>query len=98
MAIVNAKCTVCGKTISINGKNQANICPNCNQAIITENAVRLYLESPENEKGERPKKHRHRLRSLGRGLLFALECLGYLFYVLFFIWLFIDLTDNVKKK
>ena len=37
-------------------------------------------------------------KSLGKGLLMVLECIGYLFYCIFFVWLFVDITDNLKRN
>ena len=96
MAKVNAKCPNCKNDIVINGEKEANICPNCNEAFITEKAIKLYSNSDKEDIQVKPK--RHVWKSLGKGLLLALECIGYLFYVLFFIWLFVDITDNLKKK
>lgn len=95
MAQVNAKCTNCGKNVLIDDNRDASICPNCKEAFVTDRAITLY--NRENQITEKPKK-RHVWKSLGRGLLMALECIGYLFYVLFFIWLFVDITNDIKKK
>ena len=43
MAKVNAKCTNCGEVILIESKNDANICPHCNCAFVTEKAIKLYI-------------------------------------------------------
>ena len=98
MMQVNAKCTNCGENILIDNNNEANICPNCNKAFITEKAIKLYNESMCNEGQHKVAKKRHVWKSLAKGLLMVLECIGYLFYCLFFVWLFIDITDDKKKK
>ncbi len=98
MAQVNAKCTSCGASVIIDDNKEANICPNCNEAFITEKAIKLLDENVNNDKPANRSKKRHIWKSLGKGLLMFLECIGYLFYVLFFIWLFVDITDNIKKK
>lgn len=98
MASVNAKCTNCGENIVVDDTHDAAICPNCNQAFVTEKAIKLCDENVEKEKQVRRIRNRHILKSLGQGALLALECIGYLFYVLFFIWLFVDITDKLKKK
>lgn len=90
MAQRNARCTVCNAEIVIEENKDANICPCCNEAIVTEKAIRLYNGSV--------KRKRNVWKSLGKGLLMVVECVGYLFYCLFFIWLFFDITDNLKKK
>lgn len=93
----NAKCPNCNNEILIDCNKEANVCPNCNEAFITEKAIKLYDNSEEN-KAPAVKKKRHVWKSLGKGLLMALECVGYLLYCLFFVWLFVDITDNIKKK
>ena len=85
------KCTVCGEVVTINDVNDANICPRCNSAFVTEKAIKLY------EQTNPTKKKRHILKSLGKGLLCALECVGYLLYVLTFMWIFFDIVDGKKK-
>ncbi len=98
MPIVKAKCTNCGCLIEVNGDKDANICSKCKEAFITEKAIKLYNESEGNEANVSVVKKKHVWKSLGKGLLMVLECIGYLFYVLFFVWLFVDITDNLKKK
>lgn len=98
MAQVNAKCPNCGEYIIIDDKKEANICPNCSDAFITDKAITLFNGSAEKEQGIKKAKKRHVWKSLGMGLLMVLQCIGYLFYCLFFVWLFVDITDNFKKK
>lgn len=96
MAQVNAKCTNCGESVLIDDKKEANVCPVCKEAFITEKAIALYNG---NEKGNIKKiKSRHVWKSLGLGALLVLKCIGYLFYVICLMWLFFDITDNLKKK
>ena len=96
MINANVKCPNCGKLIDIDATKEANICPECGEPFVTEKALTLY----KNEQGESLStiKKRHVWKSLGKGLLLTLKCIGYLFYVIFFIWLFVDITDNLKKK
>ena len=96
-AMVNAKCTDCGEVILIDESKDANICPVCGNAFVSEKAISLFKEQNGVENSNR-KKVRHVWKSLGRGILMFLECIGYLFFVLFFIWLFVDITDDLKKK
>ena len=97
MAQVNAKCRNCGENILIDDNKEANICPNCKQAFINDKAIKLFNAGV--EKQDTTTKHkRHIWKSLGKGLLMVLECVGYLFYCLFFVWLFVDITDDLKKK
>lgn len=98
MAQVNAKCTNCGENILIDDNKEANICPNCNKAFITDKAIKLFNDKVETSQLNRNTKKRHVWKSLGKGLLMVLECFGYLFYCLFFVWLFVDITDNLKRK
>ncbi len=98
MAQYNAKCPNCKVDIFVDSNKEANICPNCKEAFITEKAIKLYSASACNEMQNRAIKKRHIWKSLGKGLLMTLECVGYLFYCLFFVWLFVDITDNIKKK
>lgn len=62
----------------------------------TENETKLYSNGDKEEIQVKPK--RRVWKSIGKGLLLVLECIGYLFYALFFIWLFVDITDKLKKK
>lgn len=98
MSQYNAKCPNCKEDIFIDSSKEANVCPNCKEAFITEKAITLYYGNTQKEVQVKGAKKRHVLKSLGKGLLMVLECIGYLFYVLFFIWLFVDITDNLKKK
>ncbi len=98
MSQSNAKCTICKTDVFIDCNKEANICPNCGDAFITEKAIKLYNESVVNEGQHKVVKKRHIWKSLGKGLLMVLECVGYLFYCLFFVWLFVDITDDLKKK
>ncbi len=98
MARVNAKCTNCGENILIDDNKEANVCPICKEAFITNKAIRLFNADTEKEVLIKENKKRHAWKSLGKGLLMVLECVGYLFYCLFFVWLFVDITDDLKKK
>ena len=98
MAQVNAKCPNCKEEITIDSEKEANICLKCNEALITEKAIKLYNESDKNNVKGRVKKKRNVWKSLGKGLLMILECVGYLIYVLLLLWLFIDITDGFKKN
>lgn len=112
MAKIEVICTNCNKTVSVDNEKDANVCPICNEPFVTEKAVALYNNQHKtfavqtvNETATKQKKERHRkesiikaLKMIGKTFLFVLECIGYLFYVIFFIWLFVDLTDGIKKK
>ncbi len=97
MAIINAKCPNCGEFIDIDAKREANICSKCGEPFVTQRALTI-SEKVEKANSLSAVKKRHVWKSLGKGLLMTLECIGYLFYVLFFVWLFVDITDNLKKK
>ena len=96
MAQVNAKCTLCGSEVVIDSEKDAVICPVCQNPFVTEKAISLY--NGEHTEEIKEKKKRHIWKSLGRACLCALECIGYLIYVLSFMWLFFDITDVLKKK
>ena len=98
MAEVNAKCTNCNEEIVIDSSLDANICPKCNKAFVTEKAIKLYNANEEIQKEQNAKKRRHIWKSLGLGLWFSVKCILYLFYVLFFLWLVFDITDSILKK
>ncbi len=98
MAQYNAKCPNCKENIFIDCNKEANVCPQCKEAFITEKAIQIYNVSVANNVQVSTAKKRHVWKSLAKGLLMALECVGYLCYVLFFVWLFVDITDNLKKK
>ena len=97
MAQVNAKCPYCGETVLIEDSKEASVCPNCKDAFITEKAITVYNNS-QNQAEITTKKRRNVLKSLGKGLLMVLECIGYLLYVITFMWLFFDITNDIKKK
>ena len=97
MPNANAKCPNCGGIVLIDSKKEANICPDCGDAFVTEKAITLYNKNY-NSVGESKPKKRHVWKSLGRGLLMTLECLGYLLYVITFMWLIFDIADDLKKK
>ena len=97
MAKVNAKCTNCSEEILIDDMHDAEICPVCNTAFVTEKALKLYNDTKADSQ-TKPAKKRNVLKSLGRALLMVLECLGYLIYVLCLMWLFFDVTGINKKK
>ncbi len=97
MAKVNAKCPNCGEEIFIESEKEANICSKCNEALITEKAISLYNLGEKREVKVSGTKKRNVWKSLGKGLLMVLECIGYLFYVIFLVWLFVDITDGIKK-
>ena len=94
---VLAKCPNCAENVLVDSNKEAFICPNCNEAFITDKAIKQYNHE-EQEQPIKSAKKRHILKSLGKGLLMALECVGYLFYCLFFVWLFVDITNDLKKK
>ena len=101
MAKVNAQCTNCGKFIEIDDVKDADICPHCNTAFVTEKAINLYKQnSNQIEQTNQPKKvaGRHVLKSLLVGLWFTLKCFLYLIYVVCLMWLFFDIVDGIKKK
>ena len=98
MALVNAKCTHCGENIFIEDNIDAGICPHCNSAYATDNAITLYQQNETTLNEPNGRKKRHIWKSLGLGLLCALECFGYLLYVITFMWLFFDIFDKKGKK
>ena len=98
MAQVNAKCTNCNMEIVIDDQKDADICLHCGSAFVSEKAIKLYKAESEEQTHIRARKRRHRWKSIGMALLCALECIGYLLYVIFFMWLFFDIVDNIKKK
>lgn len=110
MAKIEVVCTNCNKTVSVNNEKEANVCPNCGEAFVTEKALTLYnlqradnLENSQHEQNLKKQRHRKEsiikaLKMIGKTFLFVLECIGYLLYVICFIWLFVDLTDGIKKK
>lgn len=97
MSMVYAKCPNCGQNVLVDSIKEASICEYCSEAFVTEKAINAYNGITVSTTNK-PAKKRHIGKSLLKGLLMTLECLGYLFYVLFFLWLFIDLTDGLKKK
>lgn len=97
MSVVYAKCPHCGQNVLVDNVKEATVCEKCSEAFVTEKAINAYNGITASTTSK-PVKKRNIGKSLLKGLLMTLECLGYLFYVLFFLWLFIDLTDGLKKK
>ena len=98
MANVYVKCTNCNQVVLTEDNRDANICPKCQQPFVTEKAIKLYSECDKKQNQVTTVKKRHIWKSLGKGLLMTLECIGYLCYVLCLVWLFVDITDGLKKK
>ncbi len=98
MSSVYAKCPNCNQVILIDDNRDANICPKCKEPFVTEKAIKSYSEYDGKENQVDTVKKRHIWKSLGKGLLMTLECIGYLCYVLCLVWLFVDITDGLKKK
>ena len=110
MAQVEVICTNCNQIVCVDSEKEANVCPNCKEAFVTEKAMVLYNKNQNDSNSQRAeeiktKKQRHKkesvikaLKMIGKTFLFILECIGYLLYVICFIWLFFDITDGIKKK
>ena len=97
MEKVKAKCTNCGKIILIESKNDANICPNCNTAFVTEKAVKLYKKPPiEGEK--KSAKVKRFFKMFGSVLLLILQCIWCLISTILLIDFILDITSSKKKK
>ena len=100
MSFVNAKCTNCGTMVVVDDQKDADICPHCKNAFVTEKAI-MKFSAPQTsieDEMERKNKRRWRWKSLGLALLFIVKCIGYLFYTICLMWLFFDIVDGVKKK
>ena len=97
MALVNGKCTNCNKDILIDDSRDANVCPNCNQAFITEKAIRLYNYNPETENNVRHLKRRNRWKTLGSAVLLVLECIVDIIATILVVGFFVDIFDSKKK-
>lgn len=97
MELKQGKCPLCGQEIEVDCSKDADVCSNCNGAYVTQKAVELY-GGKERKKLIVKKRTVNFFKMAGRICLLILECLGYLIYCLSFVWLFIDLTDNIKKK
>jgi DNA-directed RNA polymerase subunit RPC12/RpoP len=98
MAQVNAKCTNCNQEIIIDDQKDADICPYCNKAFVSEKAIKLYKLDSEEEKQVRVIRKRHMFKSFLMGFWMVFKCILYLFYVLLCLWLFFDIVDDIKKK
>ena len=98
MANVNAKCTNCGENILIDDVKDADICPHCNTAFVTEKAIKLYNQTPEQIQQNKKAVRRHVFKSFLLGLWFTFKCFLYLIYVVCLLWLIFDIYDDVTKK
>lgn len=67
MAQVNAKCTNCNQEIVIDDLKDADICPHCNMAFVSEKAIKLYKLDSEEEKQVRVIRRRHMFKSFLKG-------------------------------
>ena len=105
MEEVKAKCPSCGEEILIDKKSDAEICPNCKKAFVSEKAINLYNSTTEelnknaNDDSQLKKeKAKHFWKWFGKTLLFILECFVYLIYTVSFVWLFVDFLGIIKSK
>ena len=97
MAKVNAKCTNCGEIILIESKKDANVCPHCNSAFITEKAIKLYKKMPvEGEKASA--KVKRFFKMFGSALLLILQCIWHLICSILLVDFLLDITSNKNKK
>ena len=97
MAKVNAKCTNCGEVIFIERKNDANVCPHCNCAFVTEKAIKLYKKSPvAGEKGSA--KVKRFLKMFGSALLLIIQCIWCLICSILLVDFILDVTKSTKSK
>ena len=85
-------CTHCNKEIEADLTKEADICPLCKTPFSTERAIKLY------DKKHVKKRLKHCLYWTGKVLLLILQCIGYLIFALSFVWLFLDITDSLKRK
>ena len=97
MALVNAKCTNCNKEILIDDTKDAHVCSNCNEAFVTEKAIKLYNYNSETEKKIRHLKRRNRWKTFGRAILLVLECIVDIIGAILIVGLFVDVFDTKKK-
>ena len=97
MAQVNAKCTNCNQEILIDDTKDAHVCSNCNEAFVTEKAIKLYNYNPETEKKIRHLKRRNRWKTFGRAILLVLECIVDIISTILIVGLFVDIFDTKKK-
>ena len=102
MAQVNAKCTNCNQEIIIDDQNDADICPHCNKAFVSEKAIKLFNKHTVEEKKVPSIRRKHMFKSFLMGYLMGvwlvIKCFFYLLYVLSCVWLFFDIVDGIKKK
>lgn len=96
MAIVDAKCTNCGKTISVDNKQDADLCPHCGHAFVTKKAIKLYRITPIEGENKSAKVKRF-FKMLGSALLLILECIWTLICTLLFVDFISDITKGSKK-
>ena len=97
MAKVNAKCTNCGEIILIESKKDANICPHCNSAFITEKAIKLYKKMPvEGEKASA--KVKRFFKMFGSALLLIIQCIWCLICSILLVDFILDVTKSTKSK
>ena len=100
MAQVNAICTNCKNQVIIDSSKDAEICPHCASAFVSEKAIALYEKETleKDEKLSRAKIRKRRWKNFASVMLLVLECIGTIIYFLFFVWLFFDFIDGKKKK
>ena len=97
MELKKGKCPLCGEEISVDYIKDADICPKCNSAYVTQKAIDLYSGAGQ-KKFIAKKRTVSFFKMAGSICLLLLKCIGYLIYCLSLVWLFVDLTDNFKKK
>ena len=97
MALVNAKCTNCNEEILIDDTKDAHVCSNCNEAFVTEKAIKLYNNNPEEEKQICHLKRKNRWKTFGRAILLVFECIVDIIGAILVVGLFVDIFDSKKK-
>ena len=96
MAKVNAKCTNCEKIVFIESENEANVCPHCNCAFVTEKAIKLYKETPIKVE-ETSTKVKRFFKMFGKVLLLILQCIWTIICTILLVDFILDVTKKSKK-
>ena len=97
MALIKAKCTNCNEEILIDDTKDAQVCSNCNEAFVTEKAIKLYNYNPEMEEKIRHLKRRNRWKTFGGAILLVLECIVDIIATILVVGFFFDIFDSKKK-
>ena len=98
MKKANAKGNNPGEKLLTTENKEFNTCPHCSSEFASEQALAIDKDDLQKVKEARAIERKLFWKGFGVGLLTVLKCIGYLIYVLTFMWLIFDIVEGLKKK